>query len=336
MKQNNDNKLSIEIYQPKKGLPSVKVKIVENSAWLTQNQIAELFQSSRVNVTEHIQHIFDEGELDLESTSRNFRLVRQEGSRKVNRNIEHYNLDMIISVGYRIKSKTATQFRIWATDVLRNHLVEGYTINENRLKLQAHKYQELQYSVKLLKNVLSLDEITQEQARGIIEVVTDYAYALDILDQYDFKTLSFKKTTKKEHYKLNYDESIQLIQNLKKQYGGSNIFGVPKDESFKSSISSIYQSIDGKDAYPSVEEKAAHLLYFVTKNHSFIDGNKRIAATLFVHFLNQNKILYRKDGSKRLPETTLIALTVLIAQSKPEEKDTIIKVIVNLINKKVV
>jgi prophage maintenance system killer protein len=243
---------------------------------------------------------------------------------------------MIISVGYRVKSKTATQFRIWATNTLRDHLVKGYTINEKRLQQQAQKYQELQNSVKLLENVLALDEITQDQARGIIEVVTDYAYALDILDQYDFKNLSLKKVTKKEHFKLNYETAIKLINNLKKQFGGSDIFGVPKDESFQSSVAAIYQSAGGKDAYPSVEEKAAHLLYFVTKNHSFVDGNKRIAATLFVYFLNQNKILYRKDGSKRLPDTTLVALTVLIAQSKPEEMETIIKVIVNLINKNII
>lgn len=333
---NTKENTSIEIYKPQSGQPCVEVRFTEETVWLTQQQMADLFESSRVNVTEHIKHILDEKELSGKVTCRKFRLVRAEGKRKVRREIDHYNLDMVISVGYRIKSKRATQFRIWATNVLRDHLVKGYTINEKRLKAQAEKYKELQNSVKLLENALALDEITQEQARGVIEVVTDYAYALEILDQYDFKRLSLKKTTKKEHYKLNSDESIHIVQNLKKQFGGSDIFGIPKDESFKSSVASIYQSVGGKDAYPSVEEKAAHLLYFVTKNHSFVDGNKRIAATLFVHFLNQNKILYRKDGSKRLPDTTLIALTVLIAQSKPEEKDTIIKVIVNLINKNVV
>ena len=327
---------SIVIYKQKGVKPEIEVRLEEDTVWLTQNQLSELFNSSRVNITEHIQHIFDEKELVKKATCRNFRRVQMEGNRRIERNIEHYNLDMIISVGYRIKSKTATQFRIWATNTLRDHLVKGYTINEKRLQAQAHKYQELKNSVKLLENVLALDEITQEQARGIIEVVTDYAYALDILDQYDFKTLKVKKTTKKEHFKLEYKEAVPLIQNLKTQFGGSDIFGVPKDESFQSSVAAIYQSAGGKDAYPSVEEKAAHLLYFVTKNHSFVDGNKRIAATLFVYFLNQNKILYRKDGSKRLPDTTLVALTVLIAQSKPEEKDTIIKVIVNLINKNII
>lgn len=335
MKKNSENKLSIEIYKPKSGLPSFEVKISEETVWLTQNQMADLFESSRVNVTEHIRHIINEKELSEKATRRKFRLVRIEGEREVKREIDHYNLDMIISVGYRVKSKTATLFRIWATNVLRNHLVTGYTINEKRLKAQAQMYYELQNSVKLLENVLALDEITQEQARGIIEVVTDYAYALDMLDQYDFNKLSLKKTTRKEHYKLDYNEGLSIIQNLKAQFGGSDIFGVPKDESFKSSIAAIYQSAGGKDAYPSIEEKAAHLLYFVTKNHSFVDGNKRIAATLFVYFLNKNKILYRKDGSKRIPDTTLVALTVLIAQSKPEEKETIIKVIVNLINKNI-
>jgi len=331
-----DKKNAIIIYKQNGLEPEIEVRLEEDTVWLTQNQLSELFNSSRVNITEHIQHIFDEKELVKKATCRNFRRVQMEGNRQVERNIEHYNLDMIISVGYRVKSKTATQFRIWATNTLRDHLVKGYTINEKRLQQQAQKYEELKNSVKLLENVLALDEITQQQARGIIEVVTDYAYALDILDQYDFKTLKVKKTTKKEHFKLEYKEAVNLIQNLKKQFGGSDIFGVPKDESFQSSVASIYQSAGGKDAYPSVEEKAAHLLYFVTKNHSFVDGNKRIAATLFVYFLNQNNILYRKDGSKRLPDTTLVALTVLIAQSKPEEKDTIIKVIVNLINKNII
>jgi len=335
MKKEND-KLEIEIYKSKTGSPSVEVTVTEETVWLTQKLLAELFQTTSQNITIHLNNIFQEGELTKKATCKDFLQVQIEGNRKVKRKRKFYNLDAIISVGYRIKSKTATQFRIWATNTLRDHLVKGYTINEKRLQQQAQKYDELKNSVKLLENVLALDEITQDQARGIIEVVTDYAYALDILDQYDFKKLSLKKTTKKEHYKLDYDEGISIIQNLKKQFGGSDIFGVQKDESFQSSVSAIYQSAGGKDAYPSVEEKAAHLLYFITKNHSFVDGNKRIAATLFVYFLNQNKILYRKDGSKRLPDTTLVALTVLIAQSKPEEKDTIIKVIVNLINKNIV
>lgn len=326
---------SLIIYQ-KRGLFKVEIKLTKETIWLTLTQICELFQRDKSVISRHISNIYNSGELNKDSTVAKFATVQTEGSRKVNRNLEYYNLDAIISVGYRINSKTATQFRIWATNTLRDHLVKGYTINENRLKQQAQKYEELQKSVKLLENVLNLDEITQEQARGIIEVVTDYAYALDVLDQYDFKTLKIDKTTKKEQFKLDYKTAIILIDNLKTQFGGSEIFGVPKDDSFKSSVSAIYQSAGGKDAYTSIEEKAAHLLYFVTKNHSFVDGNKRIAATLFVYFLNQNKILYRKDGSKRLPDSTLVALTVLIAQSKSEEKDTIIKVIVNLINKNII
>ena len=329
---NSPNK-SIIIYRRKGKTPAIDVRLQENTVWLTQKQIAFLFQVKRPAITKHIGNILKSGELIENSVSSILEHTADDGKKY---KTKFYSLDMIISVGYRVNSKTATQFRIWATNTLRDHLVKGYTINEKRLQEQAQKYQELQNSVKLLENVLSLDEITQDQARGIIEVVTDYAYALDILDQYDFKKLSLQKTTQKEHFKIEFDEAVELIQNLKTQFGGSDIFGVPKDESFKSSLTAIYQSVGGKDAYPSVEEKAAHLLYFVTKNHSFVDGNKRIAATLFVYFLNQNKILYRKDGSKRLPDTTLVALTVLIAQSKPEERDTIIKVIVNLINKNII
>ncbi|MBC8215845.1 MAG: virulence protein RhuM/Fic/DOC family protein [Candidatus Marinimicrobia bacterium] len=330
------NENSIIIYKQKGKLPEISVNLQDETVWMNLNQLVILFQRDKSVISRHFSNIYNTGELVKSTTVANFATVQIEGGRKVNRNLEYYNLDAIISVGYRVNSKSATQFRIWATNTLRDHLVKGYTINEKRLQQQAQKYEELKNSVKLLENVLALDEITQDQARGIIEVVTDYAYALEILDQYDFKTLKVKKTTKKEHFKLEYKEAVPLIQNLKTQFGGSDIFGVPKDESFQSSVASIYQSAGGKDAYPSVEEKAAHLLYFVTKNHSFVDGNKRIAATLFVYFLNQNKILYRKDGSKRLPDTTLVALTVLIAQSKPEEMETIIKVIVNLINKSIV
>lgn len=327
---------SIIIYKQKGLKPVIEVRLEEENVWLTQHQFSVLFDADRSVITKHIHNIYKTGELKKSPTCAKIAQVQFEGDRKVERKILHYNLDVFISVGYRINSKTATQFRIWATNTLRDHLVKGYTINEKRLQQQAQKYEELKNSVKLLENVLALDEITQDQARGIIEVVTDYAYALDILDQYDFKTLKVKKITKKEYFKLDYETAETLIQNLKMQFGGSDIFGVQKDGSFQSSIATIYQSAGGKDAYPSVEEKAAHLLYFVTKNHSFVDGNKRIAATLFVYFLNQNKILYRKDGSKRLPDTTLVALTVLIAQSKPEEMETIIKVIVNLINKNIV
>jgi len=321
---------SIVIYKQKGLKPEIEVRIEKDTVWLSQSQIVDLFQRDQSVISRHINNISKEGELDKKSNMQFLHIANSD------KPVAFYNLDMIISVGYRVKSKTATQFRIWATNTLRDHLVKGYTINEKRLQQQAQKYKELQKSVKLLENVLALDEITQDQARGIIEVVTDYAYALDILDQYDFKTLKVKKITKKEYFKLDYETAETLIQNLKIQFGGSDIFGVPKDDSFKSSIAAIYQSAGGKDAYPSVEEKAAHLLYFVTKNHSFVDGNKRIAATLFVYFLNQNKILYRKDGSKRLPDTTLVALTVLIAQSKPEEMETIVKIIVNLINKNII
>ncbi|NOZ75184.1 MAG: virulence protein RhuM/Fic/DOC family protein [FCB group bacterium] len=331
----NNTENAIVIYRQKDNTPTIDVRLENETVWLTQRLMADLFQTTPQNITLHLNNIFNEGELSEKATCKVFLQVQIEGDRKVKRKRKFYNLDAIISVGYRIKSKIATQFRIWATNTLRDHLVKGYTINEKRLKAQAQKYQELQNSVKLLENVLALDELTQQEARGIIEVITDYAYALDVLDQYDFKKLSLHKTTKKEYYKLDYEECLRIIQNLKKQFGGSDIFGIQKDKSFKSSVASIYQSVGGKDAYPSIEEKAAHLLYFVTKNHSFADGNKRIAATLFVYFLNRNKILYRKDGSKRLPDTTLVALTVLIAQSKPEEKDIIIKVIVNLINKNI-
>lgn len=226
---------SIVIYKPSGKAPKVKVRLEGNTVWLDQKQISALFLTDRSVIAKHINNIYKTGELIRHSTCAKIARVQQEGNREIRRQILVYNLDLFISVGYRVNSKIATQFRIWATNVLRNHLVKGYTINESRLKTQAYKYQELLNSVKLLENVLDLDEITQKQARGIIEVVTDYAYALDVLDQYDFKTLSVNKTTKKEYYKLDYKMGMEIIKNLKSRFGGSDIFGVPKDERIRES-----------------------------------------------------------------------------------------------------
>jgi len=325
---------SIEIYQPKKGLPTVEVRFTEGTVWLNQKLMSELFDKDADTIGLHIRNIFKEGELQAEATTEDFSVVQKEGNRHVKRQLKFYNLDMIISVGYRVKSKTATQFRIWATNVLRDHLVKGYTINEKRLQAETQKYTELKKSIKLLENVLNLKSLTDEQSLGLIEVITEYSYALDVLDQFDLKELKIAHTTDKELYKITYREARKVIRGLGEKFGGNDLFGNEKDDSFKSSIGTIYQTFDGKDLYPSVEEKAAHLLYFVTKNHSFTDGNKRIAASLFIWFMSQNGILFTPAGEKRIADNALIALTLLIAESKPEEKDTVIKVIVNLINQK--
>lgn len=324
----------IIIYQTKDGETGIDVKLENEMVWLTQAQLVDLFQSSKANISEHIKQIFQSGELDKNSTVRNFRTVGKEGERIVARNLVHYNLDMIISVGYRVNSKKGTQFRIWANKILKEYLIKGYAINEKRLKEQAEQLANLKSTVNLLSNVLKSKELNSDEANGLLNVVTDYAYALDILDKYDHQQLEIEGTTTKQLFVINYVEAINAIKNLKDKFGGSSLFGNQKDDSFKGSINNIYQTFDGIDLYPSLEEKAANLLYFVVKNHSFSDGNKRIAAYLFIWFLDRNGLLYRADGTKRIADNALVALTLMIAESKPVEHEIMIKVIVNLINSK--
>ena len=322
----------IVIYQTEDGKTQIDVRLENETVWLTQAQMAELFKSSRTNVLEHIQHIYEDEELEKEATCRNFRQVRQEGKRTVNRAIIMYNLDMIISVGYRVNSKRGVKFRQWANKVIKDYLIKGYAVNE---RIRHEQIGELRQLVSMLGRTLQNQEvISNDETTALFEVVTDYTYALDTLDNYDYERLSIDKTTKEEPFHATYENAMEAIDGLREKFGGSVLFGNEKDESFKSSIGQIYQTFGGEELYPSVEEKAAMLLYLVTKNHSFSDGNKRIAATLFLWFLNNNGILYREDGSKRLADNTLVALTLMIAESKTEEKDVMVKVVVNLINQK--
>jgi prophage maintenance system killer protein len=322
----------IVIYQTEDGKTQIDVRLENETVWLTQAQMAELFKSSRTNVLEHIQHIYEDEELEKEATCRNFRQVRQEGKRTVNRTIIMYNLDMIISVGYRVNSKRGVKFRQWANKVIKDYLIKGYAINE---RIRHEQIGELRQLVGMLGRTLQNQEvISNDETTALFEVVTDYTYALDTLDNYDYERLSIDKTTKEEPFHATYENAMEAIDGLREKFGGSVLFGNEKDDSFKSSIGQIYQTFGGEELYPSVEEKAAMLLYLVTKNHSFSDGNKRIAATLFLWFLNNNGILYREDGSKRLADNTLVALTLMIAESKTEEKDVMVKVVVNLINQK--
>jgi len=325
---------NIEIYQIANGKTEISVKLENETVWLSLMQLTELFQRDKSVVSRHINNIFKESELNKSSTVAKFATVQKEGSRKIERMVDYFNLDVIISVGYRIKSQRGTQFRIWANKILKDYLIKGYSLNEKILSQQNKQLKELQESVKILGNVLNYKELSNNESVGLLKIISDYAYALDILDQYDYQSLQIAATSGKEIYQLSYEEAIKQIQLTKKVYGNSELFGHEKDESFKSSISTIYQTFGGVDLYPSIEEKAANLLYFITKNHSFSDGNKRIAAFLFLYFLKKNKILFDKNGNKRIADNALVALTLMIAVSKPEEKDTMVKVIVNLINKK--
>ena len=327
-----ENVGDIIIYQTEDGQTQVDVRMENDTVWLTQAQMAELFKSSRTNIVEHIQHIYDEDELDETSTCRKFRQVRQEGKRMVTREIPMYNLDMIISVGYRVNSKRGVKFRQWANRILKEYLVKGYAVND---RLRRDQLGELRQLVQVVGRTLQSQDITTTpDGQALFDVVVDYTYALDTLDNYDYERLSIERTTSDEPFRATYENAMDEIRRLHAKFGGSQWFGNEKDDSFKSSIGQIYQTFGGEELYPSVEEKAAMLLYLVTKNHSFSDGNKRIAATLFLWFLNNNGILYRPDGTKRIADNTLVALTLMIAESRTEEKDVMVKVVVNLINQR--
>lgn len=321
----------IVIYQSEDGQTQVDVRLENETVWLTQAQMVELFQTTKQNVSLHVGNVFKEGELEEKSTVKEYLTVQKEGERKVSRKVKYYNLDVIISVGYRVKSKRGTAFRIWANKVLKQYLIKGYAVNE---RIRKEQIGELRQLVGMLGRTIQHQPLlSNDETDALFKVVTDYTYALDTLDNYDYERLTINKTTKEEPFHATYDNAMEAIKGLREKFGGSILFGHEKDNSFKSSIGQIYQTFGGEELYPSVEEKAAMLLYLVTKNHSFSDGNKRIAATLFLWFLNGNHILYHPDGSKRIADSTLVALTLMIAESRTEEKDVMVKVVVNLINK---
>lgn len=320
----------IIIYQTEDGHTRIDVRFENDTVWLTQAQMAELFQKTPQNITMHIRNAFNEGELDEQATCKEFLQVQTEGARVVRRKVKFYDLDVIISVGYRVKSQRGTAFRIWARNVLKDYLIKGYAINE---QLRHEQLGELRQLVGMLgRTIQSQPLLSTDESQALFDVVTDYTYALDTLDNYDYQRLTIEKTTQEERFHATYENAMREINALREKFGGTTLFGNEKDDSFHSSIGQIYQTFGGEELYPSVEEKAAMLLYLVTKNHSFSDGNKRIAATLFLWFLNNNGILYNKDGSKRIADNTLVALTLMIAESRTEEKDVMVKVVVNLIN----
>ena len=321
----------IVIYQSEDGQTQVDVRLENETVWLTQAQMVELFQTTKQNVSLHVGNVFKEGELEEKSTVKEYLTVQKEGERKVSRKVKYYNLDVIISVGYRVKSKRGTAFRIWANNVLKQYLIKGYAVNERMRKEQIGELRQL---VGMLgRTIQNQPLLSNDETDALFKVVTDYTYALDTLDNYDYGRLTINKTTEEEPFHATYNNAMEAIYGLRDKFGGSVLFGNEKDGSFKSSIGQIYQTFGGEELYPSVEEKAAMLLYLVTKNHSFSDGNKRIAATLFLWFLNGNHILYHPDGRKRIADSTLVALTLMIAESRTEEKDVMVKVVVNLINK---
>lgn len=319
----------IVIYQAVDGQTELEVHLEGETVWLSQAQMAELFDRDRTVIGKHISNIYREKELDRDTTCAKFAHMGNETDQVYETTL--YSLDVIISVGYRVKSHRGTQFRMWANKVLKEYLIKGYALNSN---VQAEQLEELKRTIAIMRNVILEKSVSQSEALGLLRVISDFAYGLDTLDRYDYQQLEISDTTTEEIYRATYSSAKEALQTLKEKFGASELFGREKDESFRSTMGAIYQTFNGKDLYPSVEEKAANLLYLTVKNHSFSDGNKRIAAFLFLWFLEKNGILYREDGSRLLDNNTLVALTLMIAQSRTEEKDVMTKVVVNLINKK--
>ncbi|MGD9579198.1 MAG: RhuM family protein [Syntrophorhabdus sp.] len=320
----------IIIYQTEDGQAKLDVRLEQETIWLSLDQIAVLFGRDKSVISRHLNNVFKSQELLRDSVVAKNATTESDGKTYM---VDYYNLDAIISVGYKVNSKRGTEFRIWATQVLKDHIVKGYTVNEKRLRDENARLKELQETVDLLGRIIDQRQLAGQEAEGLLKVVADYSQALKLLDDYDYSRLTIGDVTDKARFVITYEAARSAIDKLASSFD-STLFGREKDDSFKGSLGAIYQTFDGKEVYPSIEERAAHLLYFVVKNHSFVDGNKRIAASLFLWFLDANGILYRNDRDKRIGDNALVALTLMIAESKPEEKDVIIKVVVNLINRK--
>ena len=325
--QNEDTRGEIVLYQGQDGIVELDVRLERESLWLSLNQIAALFERDKSVISRHLRNVYATAELDRAATVAFFATVQDEGGRTVERQVEYFNLDAILSVGYRVNSKRGTQFRIWATRVLRDHLLQGYSVNERRL-------QELKQSLRVVGQVLDRYDVSSDQAQALLRVVTDYARALDILDDYDHQRVRLGAVRRGEARGIDYEEAIAIVAQLRTTYGGSELFGREKDASLRGSLGAVMQTFNGADVYPSLEEKAAHLLYFLVKNHSFVDGNKRIGAALFLWFMEKNGMLYRLDGAKRVADNALVAITLMIAESAPDQREILTRIVVELINER--
>lgn len=312
------------LYRSPDGSVNLDVRLNQETVWLTQKQMAALFDTERSVVTKHLGNIFKSGELERDAVCAFIAHTAADG--KAYRTA-FFNLDAIISVGYRVNSQRGTQFRIWATRVLRDHLVKGFSVNDRRLK-------ELGQAIRLVSDLAERRPLEGEEAASLLAVVRDYAYALDLLDDYDHQRVVARDITTAPIVSVQYEEAHRIVEQLRGQFGAGGLFGREKDDSLRSALAAVMQTFDGRDVYPSLEEKAAHLLYFLVKDHPFVDGNKRIAAALFLWFLDKNRALYRPDGGKRIADNALVAMTLLIAESPPQEKDILARVVVNLINRR--
>jgi death-on-curing family protein len=322
----------ILIYKAKDGSQQLEVRLEEETVWLTQKQMAELFGRDRVAITQHIGNIFREKELDKKSVCKDFLHTASDGKSYT---VKTYNLDVIISIGYRVKSKRGTQFRQWATQRLKDHLIKGYTLNEKRLQQVVQNMHQLEQAVKLIQQSGSSKNLSATEAKGLLEIITNYTHSFILLNQFDSNNLPDKKLNENITYEIEYNEAVKAIEELKKQLikkkEASELFGNERDRGFESLLNSVVQTFGGEYLYKSIEEQAAHLLYFVIKNHPFTDGNKRIGAFLFVWFLEKNKHRFKKSGELKINDNALVALALLVAQSNPDDKEIMIKLVMNLI-----
>lgn len=312
------------IYETQDGQIELNVRLEQESLWLSLNQIATLFDRDKSVVSRHLRNIFEEGELSREASVAKNATVQQEGDRQVTRKVEFYNLDAILSVGYRVNTKRGTQFRIWATRVLRDHVIQGYSVNQTRLR-------DLNRAVRLIADTAARRDLSGDEALALLSVVGEYNQALELLDDYDHQRVSPAQTQRQLVHVLGYEESLRIVDRLRAQFAESDVFGIEKDKGLDSALGAIMQTVGGKEVYPSLEEKAAHLLYFLVKNHAFVDGNKRIAAALFLWFLERNDALRRRDGLPTISNATLVAMTLMIAESRPHEKDVLVRIVTHLL-----
>lgn len=326
-----EEKGQLVIYQTEDGQTQVSVKMQDETIWLTQEAIVKLFGSSKANISEHISHIYKDGELEENSTVRKFRTVQKEGNRNVSRELIYYNLDLVLSVGYRVKSKIATKFRIWATNTLRDYITKGYALNEQRLKEKQEQIDTLKSALSIIERGFGSQIQDIEQAKQLSALMKNFALGLDLLDDFDHKELDIKGKTEREAVRISTDEFLKVVNEMKSEFE-SEVFANPKDNSFDSSVNQIYQTFGGQDCYSTLEEKAAMLLYFIVKNHSFTDGNKRIGASCFLYFLDKNSILYKND-KPIIDNGTLFALTLLIAESNPAEIETVKNIVISVLNR---
>jgi len=314
----------IVLFQAPDGTVELDVRLERDSLWLSQRQMSTLFEKNTDTIGLHLRNIYSEGELEEAATTEDSSVVQTEGKRRVRRAVRLYNLDAIISVGYRVNSRRGTQFRIWATGVLRDHLLRGYSVNESRLR-------DLNQAVRLIASTVDRRDLSGDEATALLRVVGEYSRSLELLDDYDHQRVKAPGTTGTLLHALDYEEAQRIVARLRERFADSSLFGVEKDKGLAGALGAVMQTAGGVEVYPSLEEKAAHLLYFLVKNHAFVDGNKRIAAALFLWFLERNRVLIQADGKPLVSNATLVAVTLMIAASRPEEKDVLVRIVTHLL-----